>query len=243
MLPFALRLQQWKTIAQRRAISLSALAGLLLASHFICFFAAMRLTSVAAGVAITTMQPVFAAIYLRFKGGHIPRRAWVGMVIAFASVLLITGVDLQLSVRAFAGDLLALVGAGLSAGYVLVGSQAQKSLATSTYTTVCYFTCALSVLPVSLILGFELFNFSAREWWLVLALIGGAQLLGHTMFNLSLKRVSPAVVSLVVFFEVPVSALLAVWWMNQTPPSGTIPGIIGLLIGCGVFVFRGRLST
>lgn len=243
MLPFALRLQQWKTIAQRRAISLSALAGLLLASHFICFFAAMRLTSVAAGVAITTMQPVFAAIYLRFKGGHIPRRAWVGMVIAFASVLLITGVDLQLSVRAFAGDLLALVGAGLSAGYVLVGSQAQKNLATSTYTTVCYFTCALSVLPVSLILGFELFNFSAREWWLVLALIGGAQLLGHTMFNLSLKRVSPAVVSLVVFFEVPVSALLAVWWMNQTPPSGTIPGIIGLLIGCGVFVFRGRLST
>ncbi|MSZ45382.1 MAG: EamA family transporter, partial [Actinobacteria bacterium] len=108
MLPFALRLQQWKTIAQRRAISLSALAGLLLASHFICFFAAMRLTSVAAGVAITTMQPVVAAIYLRFKGGHIPRRAWVGMVIAFASVLLITGVDLQLSVRAFAGDLLAL---------------------------------------------------------------------------------------------------------------------------------------
>jgi len=243
MLPFALRLKQWRTQAERRAIKLSAIAGVLLAAHFICFFAAMRLTSVAAGVAITTMQPVFAAMYLRFEGGHIPRRAWVGMIIAFASVLLITGVDLQLSLRAFSGDLLALIGAALSAGYVLIGSKAQKSLATSTYTSVCYLTCAISVLPVTLILGLQLFNFSSREWWLVLALIGGAQLLGHTMFNLSLKRVSPAVVSLVVFFEVPVSALLAVWWMGQTPPSGTIPGIIGLLIGCGVFVFRGRLSA
>jgi drug/metabolite transporter (DMT)-like permease len=243
MLPFALRLRQWKTMVERRAIRLSAAAGVLLAAHFICFFAAMRLTSVAAGVAITTMQPVFAAIYLRFEGGHIPRRAWVGMIIAFASVLLITGVDLQLSVRAFAGDLLALLGAALSAGYVLIGSKAQKSLSTSTYTSVCYLTCALSVLPVSLILGLQLFNFTPHEWWLVLALIGGAQLLGHTMFNLSLKRVSPAVVSLVVFFEVPVSALLAVWWMGQSPPAGTIPGIIGLLIGCGVFVSRGRLSA
>ena len=86
MVPFALRLKQWKTQSQKRAIRTSALAGVFLAAHFICFFAAMRLTSVAAGVAITTMQPVFAAIFLRMQGGHIPRRAWVGMLIAFASV-------------------------------------------------------------------------------------------------------------------------------------------------------------
>ena len=243
MIPFALRLKQWQSAAQRKAIGTSAIAGVFLAMHFICFFAAMRLTSVAAGVAITTMQPVFAAIFLRMQGGHIPRRAWMGMAIAFASVLLITGVDLQISVRAFTGDLLALVGAALAAAYMLFGSRSQKELATSTYTTVCYFTCALTVLPVTLLMGSALLHFSAREWWLVLALISGAQLLGHTMFNLSLKRVSPAVVSLVVFFEVPVSAILAVWWMGQSPPAGTIPGIIGLLIGCGVFVFRGKATS
>jgi drug/metabolite transporter (DMT)-like permease len=58
------------------------------------------------------------------------------------------------------------------------------------------------------------------------------------MFNLSLKRVSPAVVSLIVFFEVPVSAFLAYWWQGQQPPAGTIPGIFGLLLGCTVFVLR-----
>jgi hypothetical protein len=29
-----------------------------------------------------------------------------------------------------------------------------------------------------------------------------------------------------------VSAVLAAWWLNQTPPIGVIPGIALILIGC-----------
>lgn len=58
------------------------------------------------------------------------------------------------------------------------------------------------------------------------------------MFNLSLKRVSPVVVSLIIFFEVPVSAIIAAIWLNQKPPAGILPGIIGLLIGCAIFVTK-----
>jgi drug/metabolite transporter (DMT)-like permease len=60
------------------------------------------------------------------------------------------------------------------------------------------------------------------------------------MFNSVLKRVSPAVVSLIVFFEVPVSALLAAWWLDQKPPLGIIPGIALILIGCVLVVTRTR---
>ena len=243
MSPFALRAKEWRTSAQRSAIGQSAIAGVFLAAHFLGFFAAMRLTSVAAGTALTTTQPIFAALYLRFKGEHIPRRAWWGMSIAFLSVLLITGFDLQLSLRAFLGDLAALVGAALAAAYMLIGSKAQKRVSTATYTSVCYGTCAVAVLPVSLVAGFELLHFPAKQWLLVIALILGAQMLGHTMFNLSLKRVSPAIVSLIVFFEVPVSAILAFWWLGQHPAGGTIPGIIGLLLGCGFFVFRSKVKS
>ena len=238
MAPFALRKKEWKTLAQQRAIRISLLSGLFLAAHFLCFFFAMRLTSVAAGTALTAMQPIFTAIIINFRGGHIPKRAWWGMGIAFASVVLITGVDLQFSLRAFTGDLVALLGAALAAGYVMTGSHAQREISTSTFTSVCYFTCSLSVLPIALIFAPSIFSFPAREWLLLLALVLGAQILGHTMFNLSLKRVSPAVVSLIVFFEVPVSAILAYWWMGQNPPTGTIPGLIGLLIGCGIFVYK-----
>jgi drug/metabolite transporter (DMT)-like permease len=241
MLPFALRRAEWRTKDQQRAIAWSALAGFFLAMHFICFFLAMRYTSVATGTALTALQPIFAAIYFKVRGGIIPSRAWSGMLIAFLSVALITGIDFQISLRNFVGDLLAILGAALSAGYVLIGSKAQQKLSTSTYTTACYLTCALTGLVIAIASGSQLFNFQARQWWLVVALIIGAQFLGHTMFNMTLSRVSPVIVSLVVFFEVPVSAVIAFIWLDQIPAAGIIPGIIGLLIGCGIFVSRAKV--
>jgi drug/metabolite transporter (DMT)-like permease len=238
MAPFALKAKQYKSEAERRAIGWSALAGFFLALHFIGFFIAMRFTSVAAGVALTALQPIFAAVYIRFIGGHIPGKAWLGMAISFIGVLIITGVDLTISWRAFLGDLAAIACAALSALYVLIGAKAQRTIQTSTYTTVCYATCAATALPLLLVLGDPLIAYPEREWLLLIALILGSQILGHTMFNFSLKRVSPTVVSLIVFFEVPIGALFAWWWIDQVPPAGTIPGIITLLFGCALFVTR-----
>lgn len=242
MAPFAIRNAEWKTKEQREAIALSALAGFFLAMHFICFFIAMRFTSVATGTALTAMQPIFTAIYFKVRGGIIPSRAWTGMLIAFLSVLLITGIDFQISLRNFAGDLFAILGAALSAGYILIGSKTQQRLSTATYTTVCYLTCAVTSLIIAVATGSQFLHFEARQWWLVVAVIIGAQFLGHTMFNMTLPRVSPVVVSLIVFFEVPVSAIIAFIWLGQIPAAGIIPGIIGLLIGCGIFVSRAKVS-
>ena len=241
MIPFALRRAEWRTKDQQRAIAWSALAGFFLAMHFICFFLAMRYTSVATGTALTALQPIFAAIYFKVRGGIIPSRAWSGMFIAFLSVALITGIDFQISMRNFIGDLLAILGAAMSASYVLIGSKAQQKLSTSTYTTACYLTCAVTGLIIAIASGSQIFNFKAHQWWLVVGLIIGAQFLGHTMFNMTLSRVSPVVVSLVVFFEVPVSAIIAFIWLDQIPAAGIIPGIIGLLIGCGIFVSRAKV--
>ena len=64
-------------------------------------------------------------------------------------------------------------------------------------------------------------------------------MLGHSMFNSVLKRVSPAIVSMVVFFEVPISAILAIWWLGQHPHLGIWLGVIIILIG-SAFVVIGR---
>ena len=238
MIPFAFARGEWKTKAQLNAIRWSILAGTLLATHFICFFWAMKLTSVATGVALTATQPIFAALFIKFAGGHIPKKSIGGMVIAFLSVVAITGIDLNISLRAFQGDLLAVFGGAVGAGYMIIGASAQKVISTSTFTTVCYSTCAILIYPVVLLTDSDLTGYSGTQWLLLAGLIIGAQFLGHTLFNFTLKRVSPAVVSLVVFFEVPVSALLAFAWLGQQPPAGTIPGIIGLLFGCTLFVLR-----
>jgi len=241
MTPFAIKKGEWKVRANRRAIGIAAVSGIFLAMHFIGFFLAMRFTSVAAGTALTALQPIFSAIYVRFKGGHIARISLIGMLIAFASVVVITGVDLKLSLRAFEGDLFAIICAALAAIYVMIGSNVQKEISTSTYTSVCYGVCAITVLPMIFLTGSTLIAFPKIQWLWMILLVLGAQLLGHTMFNLSLKRLSPVVVSLIVFFEVPVAAIFAWIWLHQKPSIGIIPGVIGILIGCSIFVL-GRNS-
>ena len=234
-LPFALRHAR-----DRAGVKWAVIAGVVLALHFVGFFLAMRMTTVAAGTALVALQPIFAALFVKLSGGHIPSKAWLGMIVSFAGVLLVVGVDLQISFKSFLGDLAALISAALAAAYMIAGSKAQRTLETTTYTTICYFICSMTALPMALIAGNEIFSFTAKEWWILLGLILGAQLLGHSMFNSALKRVSPAVVSLIVFFEVPVSAVLAVWWLDQKPPVGIIPGIALILIGCVLVVTRTR---
>ena len=236
VLPWAFRDLDLKRAEVRIGIKFSFLSGIALALHFIGFFIAMRYTSVAVGTALTALQPIFAAYFVKRLGGTIPKRAWTGMSIAFVGVVIITGVDLTISRRAFLGDLAAIACAALAAMYVVLGARARESVSTATYTSIAYLTCSLVSLGFALAVGTELVDFEAREWLLLIALIAGAQILGHTILNFTLKSLSPAIASLVVFFEVPVSAILAFWWLNQLPPLGTVPGLILILFGCRVFL-------
>lgn len=236
--PFAL-----KHSLDRRGVKWSLAAGVVLALHFIGFFMAMRMTSVAAGTALVALQPIFASIFIKVTGGHIPSKAWLGMAISFIGVLLISGIDFSLDRKSFMGDVAAIISAALAALYVMWGSKAQETLETASYTSICYAMCAITALPIALVGGYQAWGFPSREWWVLLALIAGAQILGHSMFNSALKRVSPAVVSLIVFFEVPVAAILAkIFTIGNQPSGAIIPGIILILGGCTLVVLRTRPS-
>ena len=222
-------------LKDREGFKWSAIAGVVLAAHFVGFFLAMRFTSVAAGTALAALQPIFATIFAVLTGHHVSKTAWFGMSVSFLGVLFISGVDLHFSWRAFQGDLAAIICALLSATYVNLGAKAQRTIPATTYTTICYFFCAITALPFAFLTG-NLIHFNKREWLLVLGLIIGAQLLGHSMFNSVLKRVSPAIVSMVVFFEVPISAMLAIWWLNQNPNLGIWIGLAIIMAGSALVV-------
>jgi len=221
-----------------RSVLIASAAGLALALHFFGFFLAMRLTSVATGTALAALQPIFAALFVRILGGRITRRVWIGMIVAFVGVLVITGVDFQISKDAFIGDLVAIACAALAAIYTIIGSRVRETMSTATYTSIVYLTCVIFSISISLIAGVQLWGFPKIEWLYLIALIVGAQIMGHTILNFTLKSVSPVIASTVVFFEVPVSALLAFWWIGQLPPLGTIPGLLLILLGCAIFSIR-----
>lgn len=235
--PFALARNRRELRSFDRRTWLWALAaGVLLAAHFATWVPSLDYTSVASATALVCVQPVWVALIARAQGHHIPRRAWVGIAVALAAVVVLTGVDFSLTPRALFGDLLALAGGVFAAAYTVVGGEIRRSVSTTAYTFVCYSSCALLLLLVCVAFGQELGGYDRETWVQLLALTAGAQLLGHSLFNRILRTTSATVVSLALLFEVPGAAVIAAIWLGQTPPLAAIPAAVLLLIGLGLVV-------
>jgi drug/metabolite transporter (DMT)-like permease len=201
------------------------------------------MTTVAASIALVTTTPIWTALAARIAGVRLPAAVWWGLALAVLGAALIAGVDVTVSLRAVAGDGLALLGAVCAGGYVLAGARARERLATSAYTVVCYSTCALVLAVAALVVGVSLGGFSARDWWLIAAITFVAQLLGHTLLNLVLSTVGPTVVSLAVLLEVPGSLIVALVLLHQAPPLLALPGMVAVVVGVALVVRAGRPAT
>lgn len=216
------------------------LAGVLLGAHFAAWIPSLRFTSVASSTALVATQPVWAALIARARGARVDRGVWVGIVIALAGVLVLTGIDFSLDPRSLIGDALALLGAILAAAYVTVTERARQSLDTSEFTSAAYAVSAVTLLPLCLLTGSALTGYSTRDWLLILLLTLLAQLLGHAVISVVLRTTSATVVSLAILFELPGAILVAAVFLGQLPPVQILPALVLLGIGLVVVIRAGR---
>ncbi|HEU4426784.1 MAG TPA: DMT family transporter [Pilimelia sp.] len=225
--------------AGRREGLSCVLAGLALAAHFGTWVPSAKLTSVAAATALVATQPVWQGLIALAQGRRLRPVIWAGIGVAVTGAALATGADVTVSGRAVAGDLLAIAGGAAAAVYTALGERARASVSTTTYTTVCYSVCAAMLLAVCLAGGVRLVGFNAQTWLAILALAAGAQLLGHSLLNYALHRVSATTVSVLILLEVPGAALIGWLWLGQAPRPGSIPGLVLLVAGVAIVVLGG----
>lgn len=226
----------------RRDIRLIVWAGLLLGAHFATWIPSLRFTTVASSTALVATQPVWAALIARWRGAHIPLRAWVGIGIALVGVVILTGIDVSVDPRHLIGDVLALIGAVLAAAYVTVAESARQSVSTPTVTTGLYASAAVLLLVLALLGGQALVGFSLTDWLLIGALTLGAQLLGHTLITKVLATTSATVVSLAILLEMPGATIIAAIALGQLPPWGVLPAAALMFVGI-VMVIRAGSRT
>jgi drug/metabolite transporter (DMT)-like permease len=239
--PAALRRAELRGLGRHRLLVIVG-AGLALALHFGTWVTSVTMTSVASATAIVCLQIVWVVAWQVLRGERFGGGVVAGLVLAFAGVLVVSGVDLTVSVRALVGDVLALVGGMAAAVYTLVGSRARQTVSTSTYTFVCYGVCALVLLVACVVAGQDLGGYPARQWGLLVLATVTAQLLGHSVFNHLLATTSPMLVSLALLLEVPGAALIAATLLGQTPPAAALVGLLVMLAGMALVVTRHRGS-
>ncbi len=215
-------------------------SGAALAVHFGTWVTALTLTSVASATALVCLQIAWVVTWQLAHGERFTVGVVTGLVVAFVGVLVVSGVDLTVSTRALVGDLLALVGGVAAAAYMVIGSRARQALSTSTYTCVCYGTCALVLLVACVVSGQDVTGYPPAQWGLLALVTLTAQLMGHSVFNHLLATTSPMLVSLVLLLEVPGASLLAAAILGQVPPVGAVVGLVVILSGMAMVILNSR---
>jgi drug/metabolite transporter (DMT)-like permease len=214
--PFARRAQLGRVEAARLLA-----AGVFLAVHFGLWNASLALTSVAASTTLVSCSPLFVGLGGRLLGEPPSRRAWVGIALAVAGAAVIALGDaarMDVGGRALLGDALAFAGSAAMAGYLLLGRAARRRLPVSTYAASVYGVAAAVLLPACLLTGAALGGYHAGSWLALAAVVAGPQLLGHTVFNGLLARVSATVVAVAILTE-PVGATALAWLLLDELPS------------------------
>lgn len=212
------------------------LAGLALAGHFGFWVTSLTMTSVASSTAIVCLQVIWVVLWDRLTGTRVRSQVLVGVAVAIAGALVVTGVDFSLSTRALVGDLFALIGSISVAAYTILGARARATVSTTTYTFLCYGTAAATLLLLTLVSGQRLVGYDARDWLLLGLVALTAQLLGHSVFNYLLDTISPMVVSLTLLLEIPGAALIAAAFLDQVPGLSAVAGLVLILVGMVVVV-------
>jgi drug/metabolite transporter (DMT)-like permease len=221
----------------------SVVSGGLLAAHFATWIPSLSYTSVASSVALVSTTPVWTALVARRRGDPVSPAAWRGIVVAFAGVVVLTGIDVAITPRALFGDLLALAGGALAALYLIAGSDIRQHLSTAAYTTLCYAVAAAVTLAVCLVGRQALGGYPAATWLAIAGITVGPQLLGHTLLNRVVRTIDPTAVAVAILGEILGAALLAWLFFDEVPPVSAVPAGILIMVGVVMVIRADRPET
>ncbi len=246
----------------RDDLKLISLSGVFLAFHFAAWITSLQFTSVASSVVLVTTTPLWVALVSPLVlGERLTRRAATGMFLALAGGIIIglsdacrmeAGGLVCLSTNDLAnggalwGNFLALVGAWMAAGYLLVGRKVRAKLPLIPYVFLVYGVAALVL--VGLVLAsyawlhtrglaagmtvrdvFFGYPLQAFVWLVLLAAV--PQLLGHSIFNWALAYLPATFVAVTLLGEPVGSTILAYFLLEEAPTAPKMIGAILILAG------------
>jgi drug/metabolite transporter (DMT)-like permease len=235
LLPYAWATRCEEILAlSRREIRLLLISGLFLGFHFATWIASLAYTSVASSVVLVSMGPVFVGLgswaFLRERPGLVTA---IGILMAAAGSIVISLGDFGRGQDHLLGDLLALTGAVMVAGYLMIGRKVRARRSLVAYIALVYGAAMLTLLAIVLLSGSPLFGFSPRAYLLMLALGLVPQLIGHSTLNWALRHLSATYVSLVTLAEPMASGFLAYLILSEAVTPATAAG--GILILAGIY--------
>jgi len=226
---------------------LSLLSGLFLALHFAAWITSLEYTTVASSVVLVATTPIWVALLSPVTLKEpITRSILFGMALVIVGSLVVGLSDTCMldagklvcpslydfiKGNSLLGDFLALLGAWMAAGYLLIGRKLRSHMPLVPYVFLVYGLAALILIIIMLLMGYSPWGYppQAYLWLIMLAIV--PQLLGHSTFNWALGLLPAAFVAITLMGEPIGSTILAYIILDETPAAPEIFGAILILIG------------
>ncbi|MHC1741145.1 MAG: DMT family transporter [Anaerolineaceae bacterium] len=233
----------------QKTILLLTLSGLFLGLHFAFWITSLEYTSVASSVVLVTTAPLWVAILSPvFLKEKLTRWTLLGLTIALTGGIIVglssscNFLEGKLSCenigdafkgQAFWGDLMALIGAWLSAGYLIIGRKVREKVSLTSYIFLVYSVAAIVLLVLVWITGEKITGYSQNTYLWMIGLAIVPQIFGHSAFNWALKYLSAAYVSIALLGEPIGTVILTIIFLKESPALMELVG--GILILMGIF--------
>lgn len=237
--PFALLSQNHRrgmAALTRRDKWITAFSGLFLALHFLCWFFSLQYASVFSSTVLVNLNPVFLLVIESLWFHHRPTgKEITGVLLALLGLVLLSlpgGGDDGASLT---GNLLAILAAGFMGGYMLCSRSVRPKLHILPFSFLVYAVCTLGIGVWVVTAGRPLAGYSLEDFALFSGSAVVCTLLGHSLFQWSLRYIRASTLSVFILGE-PVGA--AVWafllYREVLGPVAYIGGAV-LLIGIALF--------
>jgi len=234
-----------KTLQGKKYLLLILLAGVLLSAHFYTWIYSLQLTTVGNSIFLESTHPVFAWLlsYLFLKEGG-ARRLIVSLLIGVAGMYLIAASDMASGRDALLGDALAVAAAVCLAAYLLIARVMSARMPLLPYLTRVYGTAALLIVPLLIAGRMDVFHLKALDWFLLILLALGPNLLGHSILNWASRRMPVYKVNMAMLGEAVLATFYAAILLNELPGVNFYAGAVLIIMAIVLIFWRAkRLNT
>jgi len=220
-----------------RNVVLSGVSGFFLFWHFLCWFTAVKHTTIANAIILADMHPLIVmAIMVVVLKKKIPIRAVVGVVVALLGASLVLGFDISFAGANLYGDVMAIFTAVAMGVYFCIGGMLRKDVPGDLYVTIVFSACWFCFAVGMAVTKTPVFGYPLSDYLWLTAMAVFCQIGCHAVLNWSMRFVPALYVSAWETAEIVSASLLAMWAFGEIPGPTAILG--GAIVIAGLLYYN-----
>jgi len=240
--PLILRPGVWRRLSNSPGVPWAIFGGVFLSADLALWNTAVNMTSAATATLFANTAPLWVALAgLWIFGERLSGRFWLGLAFTLVGAAAVVGVDIAGRIALGWGDGLAWAAGVFYAGYFICTQRGRAWLGSIDYVWVAGAASTITLLGISLAMGFSLTDYPSQTWLAFLGMALISQVLGYLAITFALGHFTASFVSPTMVGQPVLTALLAIPLLGEYLSLGQWLGGAAVLMGI-VLIHRSRVA-